>query len=353
MKQSAVLSHRQLLVIDRDYKEAAKAANLTYICDDKPGITRMKKGRAYAYLNGKKPVKDRENLERIRKLAIPPSWSNVWISPQPDGHIQATGLDLNKRKQYRYHPEWNKLRNETKFHRLLEFGKCLPAMRKKMKKDLAEKDLTERKVLATVINLMEQTYIRVGNNGYEKLYGSYGLTTLRDKHVNITRGEIRFSFLGKKGIEHNISLKDKRLSRIIKQCKDIPGKELFQYYDPAGERRSIDSGKVNNYIKEISGAEFSAKDFRTWAGTLKALECLSRFKPASDESEIKRNIVSVIEEVSKKLGNTRAICRKYYIHPGLIALYERSELTDLLSNGKTTRPQDLEKTLISVLKKCH
>lgn len=349
MKVSTSLSHRQLLAIDRDYKKAAKAANLKYLCDNVPGITRLKKGKSYSYqLNGK-TIRDRDTIERIRKLAIPPSWSEVWISPAENGHIQATGLDLNKRKQYRYHPEWNKLRNETKFHRLLEFGKCLPAMRRKIRKDLAIKDLSERKVLAVVINLMEQTYIRIGNNGYEKLYGSYGLTTLKDKHVSISREKLHFCFVGKKGIEHRISVKDKRLARIIKQCRDIPGKELFQYYDENGVRKSVDSGKVNSYIKEISGGEYSAKDFRTWAGTVKALECFMKLSPCETDSDLRKNIVSVFDEVSVKLGNTRTVCKKYYVHPGLVRLYEEKKLAALTS-GKPN--QNVEKVLLVVLKKC-
>jgi DNA topoisomerase-1 len=352
MKSSTVLSHRQLLAIDRDYKKAAKAANLHYLCDDRPGISRRKKGKTYSYSYKNKTLHEKETVERIRKLAIPPSWTNVWISPADDGHIQATGIDLNGRKQYRYHPEWNKLRNETKFHRLLEFGKCLPNMRKKMKKDLAEKDLSERKVLSTVITLMEQTYIRIGNNGYEKLYGSYGLTTLKDKHVSISKEKLHFCFVGKKGIEHTISVKDKRLARIIKQCKDIPGKELFQYYDDKGERRAIDSGKVNAYIKEISGGEFSAKDFRTWAGTLNALECFIKLAPPASEGDIKANVISVLEAVSLKLGNTRTICRKYYVHPGLIAMYEQNKLLPLLSKAKAAKTGNLEKVLLDILKKC-
>ena len=352
MKEPTVLSHRQLLLIDRDYKKAAKAANLTHVCDDVPGISRLKKGKGYIYLKGNKHVRDKQTLERIRRLAIPPSWSSVWICPIDNGHIQATGLDLNKRKQYRYHPDWNQVRNETKFHRLFEFGKTLPLMRKRMKKDLAEKELSEKKVLAAVISLMEQTYIRVGNSGYEKLYGSFGLTTLKDKHVSIKHDQVNFCFMGKKGVEHKISLKDRRMAGIIKRCKDIPGKELFQFYTENGEKRSIDSGKVNTYIKEISGSDFSAKDFRTWAGTLQALECFSKLSPAGNETEKKRNIVSVVEAVSLKLGNTKAICRKYYIHPGLINLYEADKLKPIIDGAKGAAPGNMESTLLKVLKKC-
>lgn len=353
MKSSPALSHRELLVIDRDYRKAARAANLAYVSDARPGITRMKRGKGYVFLLGGRQVKDKSSLERIRKLAIPPSWSNVWICPGENGHIQATGLDLRGRKQYRYHPEWNRLRNETKFHRMIEFGKTLPVIRKAIRLHLADDGLTERKVLASVVSLMEQTYIRVGNSGYEKLYGSYGLTTLKTRHVTISRGEeLRFCFTGKKGIVHRITLKDKRLARIIKQCREIPGKELFQYYDEQGEARPVDSGRVNGYLRELSGSDFTAKDFRTWAGTLHALECFCKCPEAANEQEAKKNVVSVLDAVSKKLGNTRTVCRKYYVHPGLIDLYESRKLGALLPDSGRTGSKSLEQLLLKVLKKC-
>lgn len=326
MKQKASLSHQKILKLDKDHKQAAKAASLLYVLDSKPGITRQKKSKGYAYSLAGKPLKDKTQLERIKKLAIPPSWTQVWICPNSNGHIQATGLDLNGRKQYRYHTDWNKLRNETKFHRLYEFGKVLPLLRRTIKKDMADSTLSERKVLATVVNLMEHTYIRVGNNGYEKLYGSYGLTTLKDRHVTIKKEDILFSFTGKKGIEHSITIKNKKLAGIIRQCRDIPGKELFQYYTGDGGKKSIDSGMVNNYIKEITQAEFTAKDFRTWAGSLQALETFRSLEEPLNASAIKKNIITVLDAVSSKLGNSRSICKKYYIHPGLIALYEENKL---------------------------
>ncbi len=326
MKQKAPLSHQKILKLDKDHKQAAKAASLLYVSDSKPGITRQKKSKGYSYSFAGKPLKDKTQLERIKKMAIPPSWTQVWICPNSNGHIQATGLDLNGRKQYRYHADWNKLRNETKFHRLYEFGKVLPLLRRKIKKDMADSTLSERKVLATVVNLMEHTYIRVGNNGYEKLYGSYGLTTLKDRHVTIKKEDILFSFTGKKGIEHSITIKNKKLARIIRQCRDIPGKELFQYYTADGGKKSIDSGMVNNYIKEITQAEFTAKDFRTWAGSLQALETFRSLDEPLNASAIKKNIIAVLDAVSSKLGNSRSICKKYYIHPGLITLYEENKL---------------------------
>lgn len=353
MEQIAVLSHKQHLVIDGDYKQTAKAANLIYVSGHEPGILRLKKGKGFAYIFDNKNLKDKLQIERIRKLAIPPSWSDVWICADPNGHIQATGLDLNKRKQYRYHAQWNTLRNETKFHRLYEFGKALPLLRKKLKKDIAQKDLTEEKVLATVINLMEQTYIRIGSNGYEKLYGSYGLTTLKDKHVSVKNEKMLFCFTGKKGIEHTITLKNKRLARIVKQCRDIPGKELFQYYDSNGNKKGIESGRVNNYIQTVTGRDFSSKDFRTWAGSLHALQCFRSLGEPIDEAEAKRNIAAVLDTVSRKLGNTRNVCKKYYVHPGLIRLYEENKLQNIPDNNNYSSGLSAEeKILIQVLKKC-
>ena len=228
MEQVIELSHKEFLKIDKDYSKAAKVADLVYVTDKQPGITRLKRAKGFVYIYDNKPLKDKMEKERIRKLAIPPAWTNVWICPHENGHIQATGLDIRGRKQYRYHSLWNTLRNQTKFHRLYEFGKILPSVRLKLEEDLAKKEPTEEKVIATVVSLMERTYIRIGSGEYEKLYGSYGLTTLKDNHVKVEGDKISFSFKGKKGIDHKITLKNKRLARMVQQCRDIPGKELFQ-----------------------------------------------------------------------------------------------------------------------------
>jgi len=350
------LTHKKLLLIDKDHKQAAQTARLYYVSDKEPGITRLQNGKTTSYLYQNKKLTDKEQLDRIKKLAIPPSWKDVWICYRSDGHIQATGIDLNNRKQYRYHTAWNQLRTQTKFHRLYEFGKALPHIRKKIQRDLAQHELNENKVLATVINLMELTYIRVGNNGYEKLYGSYGLTTLKDKHVKIKNEKILFSFTGKKGIEHSITLKNKKLARIVKQCRDIPGRELFQFYQSDGSKKKIDSGMVNNYIKEAAGQDFSAKDFRTWAGSLQALQSFCSLQEVLEEKDLKKNVVTVLDEVSKKLGNTRTVCRKYYVHPGLIELYEQHKLIACVDKNKQ-RPSSAtgltaeESNLMQVLKK--
>ena len=354
------LSHEEIVSLDRNYAEVARSVRLTYVNDSKPGISRVRKGKAFAYLDDSKKTVKEEDLLRIKKLVIPPAWTNVWICSKANGHIQATGVDVRGRKQYKYHTLWTAVRNETKFHRLYEFGKAIPAIRQQLEKDLSRKELGLEKVLATVISLMERTYIRVGNEDYEKLYGSHGITTLKDKHVSISSGEIKFSFIGKKGVAHSMSLRNKRLAKVVKQCRDIPGKELFQYYDEEGVRKSIDSGEVNNYIKEASQKEFTAKDFRTWAGSLSFLRSLKAIGEAITDTERKKNIVAALDEVSHKLGNTRTVCRKYYVHPKLIELYETNALQKYLNEldeiEQADPQKDLttdEKVLMKILKSLH
>jgi DNA topoisomerase-1 len=354
------LSHREIVELDRDYIGAAKIARLRYVTDSIKGIVRQKKGKGFIYVLGNSPLRDEEELSRIKKLAIPPAWTQVWICPYANGHIQATGFDARGRKQYKYHAQWGQLRNETKFHRLYEFGKALPALRARVEKDLTHRELNQARVLATVVSLMERTYIRVGNEDYNKLYGSHGITTLKDNHVEVKGSEVKFSFTGKRGIRHTVSLKSRRLARIVQQCKDIPGKELFQYLDEDGTRKPIDSGMVNDYIKDASGGDFTAKDFRTWAGTLNLLRSFKSIGDAITETECKRNIVRALDEVSLKLGNTRTVCRKYYVHPGLIALYEKNNLSRYLRELDEIEEPDMkadltsdEKVLMRVLKSLH
>ncbi|MBD0283984.1 MAG: DNA topoisomerase IB [Flavisolibacter sp.] len=357
METLAQLSHKEILKIDKDYTKAARVADLVYVNDQEPGISRIKKGTGFTYIFNGETLEDEEQLERIRKLAIPPAWTNVWICPKENGHIQATGYDANNRKQYRYHHLWHTLRNETKFHRMYEFGKVLLSLRLKLEEDLAKKGLCEEKVLATVVSLMERTYIRIGNNDYEKLYGSYGLTTLKDKHVQVEGDKLTFSFKGKKGIFHDITVKSRRLARAVKACRDIPGKELFQYYAADGTRKPIDSGMVNRYIKDATGGDFSAKDFRTWAGTLNILQAFKAIGPSATEADCKKNIIAALDEVSKKLGNTRTICKKYYVHPGIIRLYEENSLDKYLKQLEDIEsPDDLagltseERVLMKILR---
>lgn len=351
------LPHKAILAVHRDYEGAASVVKLVYVTDKAPGIMRKKKGKGFAYEYDHKPFTDKTALERIRKLAIPPAWSNVWICVLPNGHIQATGLDARQRKQYRYHALWQVVRTETKFHHVYEFGKALPALRLQVEKDMARKELCEEKVLATVVSLMERTFIRIGSNEYEKANGSYGLTTLKDKHVAVSGDAIRFSFTGKKGISHQISLHNKKLAKVVKQCRDIPGKELFQYYDAAGNRKAIDSGMVNHYIQAATGMDFTAKDFRTWAGSVQALQAFCAVGEALTETDCKKNINAMLDVVSEKLGNTRTVCKKYYVHPGLIQLYQDQKLQHYLKQlDQLEEPDDLsgltqeETVLMKILK---
>lgn len=338
-----------------DPVKSAAAVNLVYVNGNEPGINRIKKGSSFSYAKGTNKIKDEEDLKRIKSLVIPPAWEEVWICALSNGHLQATGIDVLKRKQYRYHPHWSQLRSQTKFYHIYQFGKALPAIRQQLQKDLALQGLPADKVLATVVTLMERTNIRVGNSLYEKLYGSFGLTTLKDKHVSFDGNSIAFSFKGKKGVEHTISLKSKKLLDIVKKCRDIPGKELFQYYTEGGEKKAIDSGMVNNYIKTISGGDFTAKDFRTWAGTVHSLNALKELGMYESETEAKKKIAELFRIVSKELGNTPNVCKKYYVHPVIIDLYEKTELKkyiDKLEKDKSTAGDWLsaeEKVVMEIL----
>lgn len=326
LNETITLNNRKLKAILRDAEKSAEAVNLVYVHDTETGIQRLRKNNTFIYRFEDKPVKNTQQLQRIKSLVIPPAWENVWICPLENGHLQVTGTDVKNRKQYKYHTLWNSLRNQTKFYRLHSFGNSMPAIRKQLEKDFALPGLPQEKVLAAVVSLMELTSIRVGNNLYEKLYGSFGLTTLKDQHVKITGTSLRFSFKGKKGVSHDISLKSKRLAAIVKKCRDIPGKELFQYYDDNGMRHAIDSGMVNNYIKKISGEDFTAKDFRTWSGSIQALMAFKEIGYCETITETKKNIVTALDMVSKHLGNTRTVCKKYYVHPVLLQLYEDKKL---------------------------
>jgi DNA topoisomerase-1 len=354
--ESLKITKRKIRSIGSDPEKTAKAINLIYVSDTKPGISRVKNGDKYEYFFKDKKIEDDEELLRIKHLVIPPAWENVWICPLENGHLQATGLDVKKRKQYKYHKDWNALRNHTKFYRLLDFGKVLPDLRLKLEKDLSLPGLPQNKVLAAVVSLMERTNIRVGNNFYEKLYGSFGLTTLKDRHVKIDGSSLQFSFVGKKGVAHNISIKNKKLSNIVQKCRDIPGKELFQYFDENGERRSIDSGMVNDYIREITGADFTAKDFRTWAGTVKAFLALKAMGCCETQTETKKRIVEALDEVSHHLGNTRTVCKKYYVHPQILSLYESrkiekyiTELDEILKDDNKSGLTAEEKIVMKIL----
>lgn len=316
------ISKTKIGKIINDPEKTAKAVDLVYVSVALPGIIRKKTGKNFSYFVDDKKLVDKDELLRIKKLVLPPAWENVWICSLHNGHVQATGEDVKKRKQYRYHPHWNLLRNHTKFYRMLQFGKVLPQIRLQLEKDLSLPGLPPKKILATVVSLMERTNIRVGNNVYEKLYGSFGLTTLKDQHVKVTGQNLKFTFKGKKGVHHDISIKNKKLAAIVQRSKDIPGKELFQFLDDNNERRTIDSGMVNEYIKDLSGADFTAKDFRTWAGTVNAFLAFKEAGIPDTETAVKKNIVDALDKVAHELGNTRTVCKKYYVHPLIIALYE-------------------------------
>lgn len=335
------LPNRKIKAIHKDPEKMAVAIDLVYVSDSHPGIKRIKKGKDFVYQVDGKKLNDKAVFKRIKSLVIPPAWEDVWICMLENGHLQATGLDVKKRKQYKYHPHWSALRNHTKYYRLLEFGKTLPAIRQQLEKDLSLPGLPVEKVLALVVSLMEETSIRIGNNFYEKLYGSFGLTTLKDRHVEMNGSGLKFIFKGKKSIEHSISLKNKKLAALVKKCRDIPGRELFQYYDDGGGKHAVDSGMVNNYIKSISGgADFSAKDFRTWAGTVQAFKAFVELGPFETATEQKKKVVEALDMVAAKLGNTRTVCKKYYVHPALISLYENKGLAKYQEELKTLKATD-------------
>ncbi len=347
---------KKLEKIGRDPKITAKAVGLRYVADSTPGYTRKKSGKGWTYLDADgKTVKDKELEERFNKLVIPPAYTNVWISPYDNGHLQFTGADAAGRKQYRYHTYWNKIRNQSKYHRLQTFAAHLPAIRNQVDKDLARQKLDHEKVVALVVRLMELTSIRVGNESYKKLYGSFGLTTLMDKHVKIEGSRLNFEFKGKKGVMHKISLQSKKLARLVKQCRDIPGKELFQYYNDNNTRCTIGSGDINTYLKEITGEDFTAKDFRTWAGSVSALYAFKEAGEFDTISECKKKIVSVLDEVAINLGNTRTVCKKYYVHPTVIKSYEEGTIFKYikkLDEDKDVKSAELniaEKALLDIL----
>ena len=302
-------------------RAAARDAGLRYVSDAQPGIARVRRGRGFVYLKGDRIVRDKATIARIRKLAIPPAWRDVWICPDANGHIQATGRDARGRKQYRYHPEWRKARDGTKYERVLAFGRALPKIRARVARDLRRKGLPREKVLATIVRLLDTTYMRVGNDEYRRQNGSHGLTTLRDRHARFGRGKVVFRFTGKAGKAHEIVVDDPRLARIVKRCQDLPGQELFQYLDDDGVVRDVGSADVNEYLREIAGDAFTAKDFRTWAGTVLAAVALREVETFDSEAMAKRNIVKAIEGVAKELGNTPAVCRKCYVHPDVLDAY--------------------------------
>ncbi len=311
-----------LIVAAPDSVESARAAGLRYTTDAKPGIRRQRHGKGFVFTGADGNVlRSAADRDRIRRLVIPPAWTDVWICPDPRGHLQATGRDARGRKQYRYHTRWREVRDETKYERIIGFAKALPAIRRTTSAHLGLPGLPRRKVLATVVQLLEKTLIRVGNDEYARSNRSYGLTTLRDGHVEVSGPRVRFSFRGKSGVEHEVDLNDRRLARIVRQCRDLPGYELFQSIDEEGVRQTVGSEEVNAYLKEITGQDVTSKDFRTWAGTVLAAQLLSELDAFTCDTEAKRNIVRAVESVAKRLGNTKAVCRRCYIHPAVLDAY--------------------------------
>jgi DNA topoisomerase-1 len=317
-----------------DPVESAQAAGLSYVSDEKPGIRRIRKGEGFSYRDtDNQTITDEKTLERINALAIPPAWEDVWICPSPRGHIQATGRDARGRKQYRYHSRWRETRDQNKYTRMLAFGHALPKIRRKIDEDLALQGMPREKVLATVVRLLEETFIRVGNEEYARDNHSFGLTTLRNRHVDVSGTELRFRFTGKSGVRHDIGIHDRRIAPIIRKCQEMPGQDLFEYYDEAGEIHAVTSADVNDYLHTIAGEEFTAKDFRTWAGTVMAAVLLSQCEVCESESEGKKQIVETVKQVARQLGNTPAVCRKCYIHPAVFELYTSGRIAEALKNS--------------------
>jgi DNA topoisomerase I len=314
-----------------DPKEAAFAAGLRYVSDQSPGISRRRKGASFVYYNKEqKLIKDSAELKRLRSLAIPPAWNKVWICARPNGHLQATGFDVKGRKQYKYHPKWREVRDEAKFERLLSFGKVLPKIRTRVDEDMRRQDLNREKVLATVVRLLEISLIRIGNEEYAKENQSFGLTTMRNRHAKIERSTVRFRFRGKSGKQHSVEVSDRRVTRIVEKCQDLPGQHLFEYEEPNGDISSIGSEDVNDYLQKITGQPFTAKDFRTWAGTVLAAVALGKMEEVDAETIRKKNVITAIEAVAGLLGNTVSICRKCYIHPAVPTSYLNGTLAQNL-----------------------
>jgi len=339
--------------------EEIKEIGLVYVTDSMPGIYRKGKPGNFHYedKNGQE-ITDEKQLDRIKKLVLPPAWTNVWIASKKNAYLQATGLDVAGRKQYRYHADWTSRRSDHKYFRLLDFGKALPQARKRIAKDLKRKEFDEQKVLAICVQVMQKTLIRVGNESYAQLYGSYGLSTLRTKHAKVDGNTLKLKFVGKKGVKQEVALNDKSLSKMVKRVMEIPGQDLFQYYTDGKEHKAIDSGKINNYIREITGSDFTAKDFRTWGGTLEALRQLSICTSNVEEPEKpkKKIIVQVLDCVASKLGNTRAVCKSSYVYPLLLEAFEKDSLGKYLQKIHKEKPESLqaiendEKVLMKFLK---
>jgi DNA topoisomerase-1 len=317
-------------------QSSARAAGLRYVSDREPGFARRRRGTGFQYIDAEGGSLSSEQVERIEALAIPPAWTDVWICRSANGHLQATGRDARGRKQYRYHPRWTEVRDETKYHRLLAFAKALPRIRRRVEKDMSRKALSRERVIATVVHLLDATNIRVGNDEYARDNKSFGLTTMRDRHVKVDGSHITFRFRGKSGKLHDVELTDPRAARVLKRCEELPGQELFQYVDGEGAVVDIDSDDVNGYIQDVSGGDFTAKDFRTWSGTVLAAWALQGLGEFDSKTQAKRQVVAAVESVSAELGNTPAVCRRGYIHPEVLDAHLDGTLGEVLGQ-KTAR----------------
>ncbi|SHG36252.1 DNA topoisomerase-1 [Salegentibacter echinorum] len=350
------ISPEEIESLISDPYEAVAFARLTYVSEEHLSIERKKRGRGFSYLQKGERLEDKKTIARIKELVIPPAWQDVKISHLEKGHLQVVGRDEKNRKQYIYHPTWSKLRNETKFFKMAAFGENLPKIRKQVDKDLDLPEMSQRKVLALILRLMEETHIRIGNEYYAKKNKTYGLSTFRSRHVKTHKNRIKFEFIGKKGKEHSVTVKNKKLIKLINQCEEIPGWELFKFFDENGEKRSIDSGMINEYIHELTGDLFSAKDFRTWSATKIFFETLRELGYIEEEKQNKKNLLKAFDASAEGLGNTRAVCRSYYVHPKIINSYESGEIEPYFDKVKEETTQnyvalsETEKVILEMIK---
>jgi DNA topoisomerase-1 len=345
----------KLRAVRPDPVESARAVGLRYVSGPGAGLRRRRAGTGFLYLDASgRRVTDAEQLRRIRSLAIPPAWRDVWICPFAHGHLQAVGRDARGRKQYRYHPRWRAARDETKYARMIAFARALPRIRERVAQDMARPGLPREKVLATCVRLLETTFMRVGNAAYARTNGSFGLTTLLSRHVDVSGSTLAFEFRGKGGKTVSVGLSDRRVARVVRRCQDLPGQELFQYIDGDGTRQSIDSADVNTYLKAIGGEDFTAKDFRTWAGTVLAARALRDLPPAASKTATRRNVVTAVTAVARELGNTPAICRKSYVHPAVVDAYAEGSVIPAARKGRVETASGLsaeERTVLALLRR--
>jgi DNA topoisomerase-1 len=347
-----VAEPKQNGAIAEELVAAAEEAGLQYVSDERPGYRRKRTGKKFQYLDTEgKPIRNEQRLLRIKRLAIPPAWTDVWVCPSPNGHIQATGRDARGRKQYCYHERWREVRDENKFDRLTQFARALPKIRRRVAQDLKLPGLPRRTVLATIVRLLERAFIRIGNEEYARENKSFGLTTLKSRHVTVKGAQVRFRFRGKSGRQHDVDVTDRRVAKVVAKCQDLPGQDLFQYLDQGGEVQDVTSQDVNEYLRQIAAEDFTAKDFRTWGGTVLAAIALSKQEEFKTKKQAKSNIKTAICAVAELLGNTPATCRKCYVHPVIVEAYlNRTRIAGLNGDVKELKAPDLRVAERAVLK---